>query len=227
MEICFCRNSCPCVINPSENSPELEEIKRINREYQVKAFLIIHFYERGSLCHFPYFYNLLLFSSGWGPLSYFWRSLWRKRRLRCCTSTLFTQFLYPSYWSKLHRQMYQNKHPNHIMQPYWKSDLFNRRGRLTQASSLSTASISVSKLMLRWPLPSGITWWVMGSNRANWSSVCKCFFKLVFYQISLSVSTVGACRQETSLQQLHIWSLQDSLSLWGICGDLWKSNSCY
>ena len=31
------RTSCPCVINPAEKSPELEEIKRINREYQVKA----------------------------------------------------------------------------------------------------------------------------------------------------------------------------------------------
>ncbi|XP_056261546.1 phospholipase B1, membrane-associated-like [Seriola aureovittata] len=30
------RTSCPCVINPSENSPELEEIKRINLEYQAE-----------------------------------------------------------------------------------------------------------------------------------------------------------------------------------------------
>ncbi|KAL3052292.1 hypothetical protein OYC64_004942 [Pagothenia borchgrevinki] len=30
------RTSCPCVINPSENSPELEEIKRINRDYQAE-----------------------------------------------------------------------------------------------------------------------------------------------------------------------------------------------
>ncbi|XP_053301522.1 phospholipase B1, membrane-associated [Pleuronectes platessa] len=30
------RTSCPCVINPVENSPELEEIKRINHEYQIE-----------------------------------------------------------------------------------------------------------------------------------------------------------------------------------------------
>ncbi|KAK2856051.1 hypothetical protein Q5P01_004786 [Channa striata] len=35
------RNSCPCVINPSENSPELEEIKRINREYQAEIQYLI------------------------------------------------------------------------------------------------------------------------------------------------------------------------------------------
>ncbi|XP_045917362.1 phospholipase B1, membrane-associated-like [Micropterus dolomieu] len=31
------RTSCPCVINPAENSPELEEIKRINHEYQAET----------------------------------------------------------------------------------------------------------------------------------------------------------------------------------------------
>ncbi|XP_076613028.1 phospholipase B1, membrane-associated-like [Chaetodon auriga] len=31
------KTSCPCVINPAENSPELEEIKRINLEYQVEV----------------------------------------------------------------------------------------------------------------------------------------------------------------------------------------------
>ncbi|XP_041815327.1 phospholipase B1, membrane-associated-like [Chelmon rostratus] len=31
------RTSCPCVINPAENSPELQEIKRINREYQAEV----------------------------------------------------------------------------------------------------------------------------------------------------------------------------------------------
>ncbi|XP_056284895.1 phospholipase B1, membrane-associated-like [Pseudoliparis swirei] len=30
------RTRCPCVINPSENSPELQEIKQINREYQAE-----------------------------------------------------------------------------------------------------------------------------------------------------------------------------------------------
>ncbi|XP_042359876.1 phospholipase B1, membrane-associated-like [Plectropomus leopardus] len=30
------RTSCPCVINPAENSPEIEEIKRINRDYQAE-----------------------------------------------------------------------------------------------------------------------------------------------------------------------------------------------
>ncbi|KAI9543892.1 hypothetical protein NQZ68_004940 [Dissostichus eleginoides] len=30
------RTSCPCVINPSENSPELQEMKRINRKYQAE-----------------------------------------------------------------------------------------------------------------------------------------------------------------------------------------------
>ncbi|KAF1376794.1 hypothetical protein PFLUV_G00215140 [Perca fluviatilis] len=30
------RTSCPCVINPAVNSPELEEIKQINREYQAE-----------------------------------------------------------------------------------------------------------------------------------------------------------------------------------------------
>ncbi|XP_029984660.1 phospholipase B1, membrane-associated-like isoform X2 [Sphaeramia orbicularis] len=30
------RTNCPCVINPLENSPEFEEIKRINREYQTE-----------------------------------------------------------------------------------------------------------------------------------------------------------------------------------------------
>ncbi|XP_053192692.1 phospholipase B1, membrane-associated-like [Scomber japonicus] len=35
------RGSCPCVINPSENSPEFEEIKRINREYQAEIQQLI------------------------------------------------------------------------------------------------------------------------------------------------------------------------------------------
>ncbi|KAM9339222.1 phospholipase B1, membrane-associated-like [Symphorus nematophorus] len=35
------RTSCPCVINPAENSPELEEIKRINLEYQVEIQQLI------------------------------------------------------------------------------------------------------------------------------------------------------------------------------------------
>lgn len=30
------RTNCPCVVNPAENSPELEEIKRVNREYQAE-----------------------------------------------------------------------------------------------------------------------------------------------------------------------------------------------
>ena len=36
LESALYRVSCPCVINPSENSPELEAIKRINHEYQVR-----------------------------------------------------------------------------------------------------------------------------------------------------------------------------------------------
>lgn len=35
------RNNCPCVINPAENSLELEEIKRINREYQSELQILI------------------------------------------------------------------------------------------------------------------------------------------------------------------------------------------
>uniref|UniRef100_A0A8D2ZHZ3 Phospholipase B1, membrane-associated n=1 Tax=Scophthalmus maximus TaxID=52904 RepID=A0A8D2ZHZ3_SCOMX len=35
------RISCPCVINPSENSPEIEEMKRINLQYQVEMKYLI------------------------------------------------------------------------------------------------------------------------------------------------------------------------------------------
>ncbi|XP_029352949.1 phospholipase B1, membrane-associated-like [Echeneis naucrates] len=35
------RTECPCVFNPSENSPELEELKRINLEYQAELELLI------------------------------------------------------------------------------------------------------------------------------------------------------------------------------------------
>ncbi|XP_063350723.1 phospholipase B1, membrane-associated [Pelmatolapia mariae] len=35
------RTSCPCVINPSENSPELEEMKRINHEYQAELQYLV------------------------------------------------------------------------------------------------------------------------------------------------------------------------------------------
>ncbi|KAI3364167.1 hypothetical protein L3Q82_010983, partial [Scortum barcoo] len=35
------RTNCPCVINPTENSPELEEIKRINHEYQAEIQRLI------------------------------------------------------------------------------------------------------------------------------------------------------------------------------------------
>ncbi|XP_044026390.1 phospholipase B1, membrane-associated-like [Siniperca chuatsi] len=35
------RTSCPCVINPAENSPELEEMKRINHEYQAEIQYLI------------------------------------------------------------------------------------------------------------------------------------------------------------------------------------------
>ncbi|XP_061602963.1 phospholipase B1, membrane-associated-like [Cololabis saira] len=37
----FPRINCPCVINPEENSPELEEIKRINHEYQTEIHYLI------------------------------------------------------------------------------------------------------------------------------------------------------------------------------------------
>nr|XP_040016080.1 phospholipase B1, membrane-associated-like isoform X1 [Gasterosteus aculeatus aculeatus] len=30
------RNRCPCIVNPTENSPELQEIRRVNREYQAE-----------------------------------------------------------------------------------------------------------------------------------------------------------------------------------------------
>lgn len=101
LESVLYRTSCPCVINAAENSPELEEIKRINLEYQVKA---------KSYCNSPYFlmgflifyhYSMLFFFPGWDRASYFWKSLWRKRRLCCCPSTLFTELLHTSYWSKL------------------------------------------------------------------------------------------------------------------------------
>ncbi|XP_035535037.1 phospholipase B1, membrane-associated-like [Morone saxatilis] len=35
------RTNCPCVINPVENSPELEELKRINHEYQAEIQQLI------------------------------------------------------------------------------------------------------------------------------------------------------------------------------------------
>ncbi|XP_034555910.1 phospholipase B1, membrane-associated-like [Notolabrus celidotus] len=35
------RTSCPCVINPVDNSPEVEEIKRINHEYQAEVQQLI------------------------------------------------------------------------------------------------------------------------------------------------------------------------------------------
>lgn len=35
------RTQCPCVVNPSPNSPEIEEIKRINREYQAELLSLI------------------------------------------------------------------------------------------------------------------------------------------------------------------------------------------
>ncbi|XP_061609687.1 phospholipase B1, membrane-associated-like isoform X1 [Phyllopteryx taeniolatus] len=35
------RTSCPCVINPTENSPEIEEVKRINLEYQAEIHNLI------------------------------------------------------------------------------------------------------------------------------------------------------------------------------------------
>nr|XP_054604128.1 phospholipase B1, membrane-associated [Nothobranchius furzeri] len=35
------RISCPCVINPTENSPEFEEVRRINHEYQAEVEYLI------------------------------------------------------------------------------------------------------------------------------------------------------------------------------------------
>ncbi|XP_072301570.1 phospholipase B1, membrane-associated-like isoform X2 [Eucyclogobius newberryi] len=35
------RTQCPCVVNPSTNSPEIEEIKRINREYQAELEFLL------------------------------------------------------------------------------------------------------------------------------------------------------------------------------------------
>lgn len=35
------RTNCPCVVNPSANSPEIEEIKRVNREYQAELEFLI------------------------------------------------------------------------------------------------------------------------------------------------------------------------------------------
>ncbi|XP_046878071.1 phospholipase B1, membrane-associated-like [Hypomesus transpacificus] len=37
----FQRNKCPCLMSPDDNSPELEEIKRINKEYQIESEFLI------------------------------------------------------------------------------------------------------------------------------------------------------------------------------------------
>ncbi|XP_019404135.1 PREDICTED: phospholipase B1, membrane-associated [Crocodylus porosus] len=36
------RSVCPCVLNPQENSPELQEMRRINRDFQVKSMLMVN-----------------------------------------------------------------------------------------------------------------------------------------------------------------------------------------
>ncbi|KYO43461.1 phospholipase B1, membrane-associated isoform B [Alligator mississippiensis] len=36
------RSVCPCVLNPQENSPELQEMRRINRDFQLKSMLMVN-----------------------------------------------------------------------------------------------------------------------------------------------------------------------------------------
>ncbi|XP_050171347.1 phospholipase B1, membrane-associated [Myiozetetes cayanensis] len=69
---------CPCFLNPEENSPELQEIKRVNRDFQAEALQLINSgrYENRedfAVVMQPFFRNTLLplDSTGWPDLSFF------------------------------------------------------------------------------------------------------------------------------------------------------------
>lgn len=42
MFVCVCvfRETCPCVLLAKENSPEIQELRRVNMEYQVRMGLV-------------------------------------------------------------------------------------------------------------------------------------------------------------------------------------------
>ncbi|PKU48822.1 phospholipase membrane- hypothetical protein [Limosa lapponica baueri] len=72
------KNVCPCVLNPEENSSELEEIKRVNRDFQAEALQLINsgrYEEREdfTVVTQPFFRNTLLplNSNGKPDLSFF------------------------------------------------------------------------------------------------------------------------------------------------------------
>ncbi|XP_063184728.1 phospholipase B1, membrane-associated [Chroicocephalus ridibundus] len=72
------KNVCPCFLNPEENSSELEEIKRVNRDFQAEALQLINsgrYEEREDFAVVmqPFFRNTLLplDSNGKPDLSFF------------------------------------------------------------------------------------------------------------------------------------------------------------
>lgn len=55
------RMNCPCVINAAENSPELDEIKQINLQYQVGFSFLFLFLDFLTFKHFKiYFFHVIV-----------------------------------------------------------------------------------------------------------------------------------------------------------------------
>ncbi|KFV11665.1 Phospholipase B1, membrane-associated, partial [Tauraco erythrolophus] len=72
------KNACPCFLNPEESSSELQEVKRVNRDFQAEALLLINsgrYEEREDFAVVmqPFFRNTLLplDSNGEPDLSFF------------------------------------------------------------------------------------------------------------------------------------------------------------
>lgn len=149
-----------------------------------------------------------------------WESLRGEAGLCCCASALFAELLHPSSRSEL-QTCTSLKAPN--QRGCFKTPAFSTRlVTPIRASFQSTASTSVNELMLRWLSACGITWWALTPT-----PITAIHPQFIPHSCVFSFITVGACRRKTDVQQLYLRSLQDPLSLRGICNCTLETSFCY
>lgn len=157
LECVLRRLSCPCLINPQQSSPEIEEFKRVNHMYQVglnnsQIVLLNFFLLLSSKCSFFFLF----------PPQVEMQQLISGSRYegRGDFAVVLQPFLQNYFIPQVGVSC---KHVAAQMCPtkcccYNNLAFSNRWVKLTRASFQWTASTSANELMLRWLLACGITW---------------------------------------------------------------------